>query len=704
MRSTPRLVLPILCCLTGLLSAADGAFATELTLNLWRLKPSEVVEEINLRLPPYQRLAWYVNANTDGLVYPGPMLTCKDQTVAEIIGAYCEACEEPLAYSTTSRGVWIYRPAPADSVESWKQALTDGGSETAREKAILGILDQPSPKGVRQLLVGLTAKNAATRRACYRALARLLGASRRGFESQARMCRDIFSGDLPHLYRPIATMDEYGEAVPAPWVWARIALKDQQARTALEHAVADADLTRDLPLLVLACAAKLPAAKPALKQRAEKDIDRHGGWVQNWVKGYAKRILRWLEDDGAAEPVSPADYAKQAEEARAAIIGPEVLEELKALQPKADRLKREYQRLKKADEDKETIKAAEKAYKEVAERISHLEKQLNKRDKVNVNQIDRLVSAHGEPAIGVLMDLITATDYYVGLRQLALDKARRQLRSPAMVPGLTTILIEDKAPQLKMMAGRLLGLLRVEGGLEVLRREIDNPDSMAIRKAAAVGMALSHATDAAGLIKARLEAAKNSEERQFMLQALGWTRDPEAVEFLLEVSSSEETVQERIAAIYGLSVMENARVKQMLVDVINDTRRSLMLRTAAVEGLKPKNGQEAQRYLPILLDTLPSQTNEKLSVTIINAIWTGAKYLNSGADLKRELGTRCAQMVADKQIPTRVRMHLLNLFKHTDNTAEAIAILEEVLAGEESPISRRFLKIAVANAKKNQVE
>lgn len=672
---------------------AQDAFDLQVPVKIWGDPPSAAVQEINAHLPPHLRLSWFVDKALDESLDQAPMLEAQHQSVRQVLDAYCQ--QAGLAWSGTTRGVWIWKPVPAEHIASWSSSL-GSGSAADRAAALHRLVQAATPDALGAVLTAYFTGDAEAQALARSALRGLVGISPGSPAGSLAEAFDAF-GDLDRSKHRIAYPGTHSSKLPAPWVALACVLADPTQRTRLEQRIAAQEKpATDLTLLSIAVAGRVEAIRPALELWKTPAETGHGGWTKSgsWEpKGIAARagsLLAWAW--GPAEAAH--DHEAAAKKFREELLGGNP-DEIATLNRQIQDLDRQLGELR---HDKKThaarIKELEGQRRAAEARIGAINKAVENRLKI-VDGFD----GYGPASAAVLAELVSDTSADPLLRQKAAVKLQR-LREPAVVPALIHVCREDQEPRVRQDVALALGASRETTAIAALHQDLDQAASPVARLNAVRGLILSGHPEAGAWVLKRLLAlpATESEQRQTLLHYLGLFRSQAALDHLIATAQGTGEIGDRLSATAGLSRSTTRRARETLAILLADATQPEQLRTLAVDAFIPKVVSEIDRCHPVLSQTITGTRSEALSKKLIEGLQHCARLMSPADPRHNAIAHQAIALIQDPALPSNARQIALNTFKYTTNDAAIVDALRSLHAGTKDPIMKAFISKALSQA------
>lgn len=712
----------------AVVAVATAAAADPTEVRWWRDTPSEALRELNRVLPAGERVAWYVSPALDQQRWPGTTLEASGDAAA-LLAAYAEAAG--VSVSTGARGVWLHQ-APA---------ATDGLTPAALLAA-----DHPAA------LSALIAAGAVAGSEARPALAAALGLSNRELTSRKPASMTLFGHPNQALQRT-APLGVTSGRWSAPWLAAEIALQDPAAQAAVTAAVAASDqLTRDLPLLVLATLIRAPEAKAALSElRGNPQAVLGGNWARWENARVGDGMNQALETFWLAPAATGVDVAAAIAEAESVVSG-------LGRKDKGAKLWRAFDAVALIDDPQvvqwlKTVIAGHsqghvrsyavglmrrRGEAAQAELVALLLEQMAAGGGPAETAIQFLAQMNvGEAADGVVawmhakLEGVTATSedrqvrgavraldrvapldhptVHAGLATVAHEGAHQALReqaivilggstNPDVVPLLAAAFADDPQPRVRRAAASAMAATRQPAAIDALVAATEDASTL-VRGHAVGALAGVRAAAVTPIIAAQLDATGiEPGERQLALQYAGLSRDPTLAERLVAIAQGTGPSTDRQAAVVGLLQNPTERVRTVLAEVATSADEAVVRRWA-IRGFVPANEGAIGQCLPTLVAALATERDGENLALIIDGLLRCADGLPRSDSRSTDVATAMLAFVSNGDIDGNLRKQGLAVFGATANTPEIIAGLEAAAANERHPVMRRFIGAALAKAR-----
>ncbi len=655
----------LLLTLAGLGAAEPVGLDRPVSVNLWSDRPSEALAEIMVNLPQAERFAWYVQPALDQDLYPGCTIERRNEPVRQVLDAYCALAK--LQWKAAGRHVWLFRPVEAAQVAGWAKALT-GESAKDRRPAGEQLRRAATPESLAALVAAAGHADPAVAAVAREQLAQFLGVPAWGLQDLTYTAKALF-GDLDQrLPRQLnlAPVADYGPAEIrfSPWAALRVLFQDPTAAALVPPALAATPkLLTDVPMLIVGAAARSPLVQeplavwgglgaPAGKAKpgddaknAVRPLQIDGPpWIVSHVGRRAKEVAAWIGETPAPAAV---DVAAKAAALLAAI----------------------------AATDKKSL---DKGTQDLG------------KAKGQIIELGRL---RGDPPAEALIKLAGHE------HELIREEVARSLgnfRQAAVVAPLAKLMQQENEdqPRVRTAAAVSLGRTRLPEAAVALKAGAVNPNSPQTRLDATRALAENRVPGTYELIKERLVEVKEPAERNVLIQLLGFTRSPKAIEDLLALTAATVALEDRVSAAAGLIAVPTDAARKRLGELLT-SKDDRGLRLMTIKGLTPRSVEDARRYAPLLVTAVANETDEEVGLAIVKAMGLAADYTQK-ADPERVAIAYAALRLVQNHANSNIRSEAIETFRHTGANAAIVKALEAVRDGLNNPV----LKMKISNSLK----
>ncbi len=751
-----RVGMILVACLAAVSGSEDQVWSQSVTVRLWQDLPSEVLIELNTHLPTELRFAWYVDPALDADLYPGTTLELADQSLSEVLDAYCAAAG--LNWRRQGRVAWIYRDLDDARLQELRRRL-HGDDQADRIAARNDLLANNSPASLGVLLQALAAEDDHLATIALQGLHEFLHSSpdwghgvRAGF---------ALFGDPDWRRNAVQPFLMYHMDIPAPWAALMIAAEDQAVAEAIATTVTrhQDEIGRHLALALAAVCARLPqAAEIALAPW----LDAGSGWQWNYINGRARAARAHAGQQADQEELPPLAEQRSALTVAISAMGEGNRNERRQAQRNAETIVRRIGRHGDAaardallsvavdgNNPESVRRAALGALADLADSIlvdplialhdqvgaesavaraavdvlqtiddprardfclpaltSDIAGQISRLDTIgDENQRNRLFdnirrrmedvgAARGTLPVTILGALLRDSNTPQDLRRVACDILANH-RHPDMVGPLVHAYNHDEWPDVRRSAAMALGRSRLPAAIEALRQGLADRDSLIARQSAAQALALSRHPDSFDVLVPMIEGIERSAERIVLIQNLGITRNPKAADLLIAILNDvERAIADRLAAASALSLVPTAPARAALVEIIKGDH-DLHLQRQTMDALTPRTQADVPIFTPLLVELLESRPRQELLRMVVSHLRRCMVGLPPGDPRKALIEGRVLELVSDHNADNNARREGLDVFQYSEEPAIVADRLEPVRDQERNPVMRSFLVRAI---------